>query len=112
MSNWLLLRQAFRGSNLANVEVLLLVFCCLDGPNTCPFGSHRWQRAIKLCVCVCVCVCDTDTLMMCVFSSRQKKGLEATLWVCHQLQLANRTIVPLVKESLFCSKLFPVDKTM
>lgn len=38
VKNWLLLRRAFHGGNLANVEVLLLVFCYSNGPNTCPFG--------------------------------------------------------------------------
>lgn len=38
-SSRLLLRQAFHDSYLTNVEVLLLVFCYSDGPNTCPFGG-------------------------------------------------------------------------
>lgn len=32
--------------NLANVEVLLLVFCSSDGPNTCPFGGAGDGRGL------------------------------------------------------------------
>lgn len=38
-TNWLLLRPSFLWvwGNLANAEVLLLVFYYSDGPDTCPF---------------------------------------------------------------------------
>lgn len=38
--------QPFHGGNLANVEVLFLVCCYLDGPNACPFGGRVNSRKL------------------------------------------------------------------